>query len=203
METDSKPDIILASASAGRRMLLENAGIPFRAVPAEIDERAVEAAIGDAEVTPAELATILAEAKAVEVSERFPDAIVIGADQTMAQEERLFHKPEDMAAARRQLLDLSGKAHELYSAVVLAQAGKPVKHLLDTAHLSMRAYSPEFIGRYLSAVGDAALQSVGGYQIEGRGIQLFESVEGSHFTIVGLPLLPLLAGLRDLGAIDG
>jgi septum formation protein len=146
---------------------------------------------------------ILAEAKATEVSLRQPAALVIGADQTMALDDRLFHKPVDMEGARRHLLTLSGRMHELHSGVVLARAGIAIWRHVDTAHLTMRELSPEFIGRYLSAVGDAALQSVGGYQIEGRGIQLFDTIEGSHFTIVGLPLLPLLAALRENGALDG
>jgi septum formation protein len=198
-----KSKIILASGSAGRKTLLQDAGIDFDVVRPDIDERAVEAAVENSGVTPAELATILAEAKAVEVSIRNPGALVIGADQTMVLDGRLFHKPADMEGARRHLLALSGKTHELHSAAVVAHAGKAVRHLTDTAYMTMRWLSPEFIGRYLSAVGDAALQSVGGYQIENRGIQLFEKIEGSHFTIVGLPLLPLLAVLREHGAIDG
>jgi septum formation protein len=195
--------IILASASEGRRMLLENAGVPFDVVRPDVDERAVEAAVENSGVTPSDLATILAEAKATEVSLRHPDALVIGADQTMALDDRLFHKPADMEGARRHLLALSGRMHELHSGVVLARAGIAIWRHVDTARLTMREMSPEFIGRYLSAVGNAVLQSVGGYQIEGRGIQLFETIEGSHFTIVGLPLLSLLAALRENGALDG
>jgi septum formation protein len=200
---ENSPEIILASGSAARQMLLADAGIPFTAVRPETDERAIEAAVDSSGVTPADLATILAEAKATEVSLRHPRALVIGADQTMALGDLLFHKPTDMDGARRHLLALSGKTHELHSAVVIAQAGLAVWRHVDTARLSVRELSPEFIGRYLSAVGDKVLQSVGGYQIEGRGIQLFERVEGGHFTIVGLPLLPLLAALRERGAIDG
>jgi septum formation protein len=182
---------------------LENAGVPFTAIPSDTDERAVEAAVENSGVTPAELATILAEAKATEVSLRHPEALVIGADQTMSLGDRLFHKPADMERARLHLLALAGTTHELHSAVVLAQAGVTAWRHVDTARLAMRKLSPEFIGRYLSAVGETALQSVGGYQIEGRGIQLFERIEGSHFNIIGLPLLPLLAYLRERGAIDG
>jgi septum formation protein len=121
----------------------------------------------------------------------------------MVLDGKLFHKPADMEGARRHLLALSGKTHELHSAAVIAHEGLAIRHLADTAYLTMRWLSPEFIGRYLSAVGDAALQSVGSYQIEGRGIQLIEAIDGSHFTIVGLPLLPLLSVLREYGAIDG
>lgn len=195
--------IILGSGSRSRQMLLENAGIAFDIVRPEVDERAVEDAVENSGVTPSELAVILAEAKATEVSLRHPRALVIGSDQTMSLQDRLFHKPLDMADARRHLLSLSGNTHELHSAVVVAQAGIAVWRHVDTARLTMRRLSPEFIGRHLAAVGDQALQSVGGYQVEGRGIQLFERIEGSHFTIVGLPLLPLLGFLRERGAIDG
>ena len=203
MDDGQTTQIILASGSEGRRMLLENAGVSFDVVRPDVDERAIEAAVENSGVTPSDLALILAEAKATEVSLRHPEALVIGADQTMALDDRLFHKAADMAGARRHLLALSGRMHELHSGVVLARAGIAIWRHVDTARLTMREMSPEFIGRYLSAVGNAALQSVGGYQIEGRGIQLFETIEGSHFTIVGLPLLPLLAALREDGAIDG
>lgn len=196
-------EVILASGSAGRRMLLENAGVRFRIELPDVDERAVETAIDDSGTTPAELALILAEAKATEVSLRFPEAIVIAADQTMNLGDRRFHKPADMDEARRNLIELSGRTHELNSAVVIAEAGKVNWHCVDTAYMTMREFSPHYAGRYLSAVGDAALKSVGSYQIEGLGAQLFDTVEGSYFTIVGMPLLPLLQVLREHGAIDG
>ena len=195
--------LVLASGSPFRRDMLADAGLSFEVVRPEIDERAVEAAVADSGVTPADLASILAEAKAVEVSERHPDAIVIGCDQTMALEDRIFHKPADMEAARRHLLALSGKTHVLNSAVVLARGGNVIWRHSDKALLTMRTLDPAFIGRHLARVGEKALSSVGAYQIEGEGIQLFERVEGDHFTIVGLPLLPLLAELRRIGAIDG
>jgi len=194
--------LVLASGSPFRRDMLKNAGLSFEVVRPEIDERAVEAAVADSGVTPADLASILAEAKAVEVSERHPDAIVIGCDQTMALEDRIFHKPADMEAARRHLLALSGKTHVLNSAVVLARGGNVIWRHSDKALLTMRTLDPAFIGRHLARVGEKALSSVGAYQIEGEGIQLFERVEGDHFTIVGLPLLALLNELRRLGAID-
>lgn len=203
MADGQSTQIILASGSQGRRILLENAGVSFDVVRADVDERAVEEAVENSGVTPPDLAAILAEAKATEVSLRHPEALVVGADQTMALDDRLFHKPPDMAGARRHLLALSGRMHELHSGVVLARAGIAIWRHVDTARLTMRELSPEFIGRYLSAVGDPALQTVGGYEIEGRGVQLFEKIEGSHFTIVGLPLVPLLAALRENGALDG
>jgi septum formation protein len=195
--------LVLASASPFRRKMLEDAGLAIEAVPAEIDERAVEKAVEDSGVTPAELAVILAEAKAVEVSERMPGRLVVGADQTLSLGDEVLHKPRDMEAARRRLLALSGKTHELNSAVVLAHGGKVLWRHVGVARLTMRDLDPVFVGRHLARVGAHALSSVGAYQIEGEGIQLFDAIEGDHFTIVGLPLLPLLAELRGLGAIDG
>lgn len=194
---------ILASSSRSRRALLEEAGIDVAIVPARIDERAVEAALDGSGAAPEDLARVLAEAKAVDVSERHRRRLVIGADQTLSLDGRILHKPADMAEARRRLLTLSGKTHHLHSAVVLAENGKAVWHHVSQASMRMRELDPGFIGRHLAAVGDAALDSVGAYQYEKRGIQLFDAIEGDHFTIVGLPLLPLLDQLRALGAIDG
>lgn len=195
--------IILASTSPFRRQLLANAGLSIEAVAPEIDERAVEQSLEGADVTPEDVAQILAEAKAVNVSERYPDRWVIGGDQTLSLGDRIFHKPADMEGARRHLLALSGKTHQLNSAIVLVRDGEVLWRHVGIARLTMRQLDPGFIGRHLSRIGDKALSSVGAYQIEGEGIQLFESIEGDHFTIVGLPLLPLLDQLRHLGAIDG
>lgn len=195
--------IILGSGSRFRRQLLENAGLAVEVDRPQLDERVAERAVEGSGLTPPELAEILAEAKAAEVSARNPGRLVLGCDQTMSLEDRLFHKPEDMEAARRHLLALSGRTHELHSAVVLARDGETIWRHVSTARLTMRELDPAFIGRHLARVGAKALESVGAYQIEGEGIQLFEAVEGDHFTIVGLPLLPLLAELRRLGAIDG
>jgi septum formation protein len=195
--------LILASGSPFRKAMLVNAGIDVEAVPAEIDERAVEAPLQDTGVSPEDVAAILAEAKAMEVSERRPGALVLGCDQTLSLGDRLFHKPADMEGARRHLLALSGMTHQLNSAAVLVRNGEVLWRHVGIANLTMRQLDPAFIGRHLARVGDKALSSVGAYQIEGEGIQLFEKVEGDHFTIVGLPLLPLLAELRRLGAIDG
>jgi septum formation protein len=195
--------IILGSGSAFRRRLLDNAGLDVEVVRPRLDERAVEQSIGGSGVTPAELAEVLAEAKAVEVSGRCPGRLVLGCDQTMSLQDRVFHKAPDMETARRNLLTLSGQTHELNSAIVLARDGQVLWRHVGKARLTMRKLEPAFIGRYLANVGEAALQSVGAYQIEGKGIQLFERIEGDYFTIVGLPLLPLLAELRRIGAIDG
>ena len=128
---------------------------------------------------------------------------MLGCDQTLSLGDEMFHKPADMEGARRHLLALSGKTHQLNSAVVLVRNGETLWRHVGIARLTMRKLEPAFIGRHLARVGDKALSSVGAYQIEGEGIQLFEKIEGDYFTIVGLPLLPLLAALRELGAIDG
>ncbi|MCR4265667.1 Maf-like protein [Nitratireductor sp. ZSWI3] len=198
-----KIDLLLASGSVFRRQLLENAGLDFRVERSTIDERAVEKTLEDSNADPETVAEVLAQAKAVEVSERFPEALVIGADQTLSLGDEVFHKPADMESARRHLLKLSGRTHQLNSAVVLARGGDVIWSHVGIARLTMRELDPAFIGRHLSKVGEKALSSVGAYQIEGEGIQLFEKIEGDTFTIVGLPLLPLLQELRDLGAIDG
>ncbi len=183
---------ILASASPFRKALLANAGIDVEAVPAQVDERALEAPLKDSGTSPEDVALILAEAKALDVSERRPGALVLGCDQTLSLGDEIFHKPADMEGARRHLLALSGRTHQLNSAVVLARDGQVLWRHVGVASLTMRKLDPAFIGRHLARVGDKALQSVGAYQIE-----------GDHFTIVGLPLLALLAELRKLGALDG
>ncbi|MER8483046.1 Maf-like protein [Mesorhizobium sp. M1322] len=195
--------IILASGSPFRKALLVNAGVAVEAVPAGVDERALEAPLQGSGISPEDVALVLAEAKATEVSERKPGALVLGCDQTLSLGDEVFHKPADMEAARRHLLALSGKTHQLNSAVVLARDGAALWRHVGIASLTMRKLDPAFIGRHLARVGAKALSSVGAYQIEGEGIQLFERIEGDYFTIVGLPLLPVLAKLRDLGAIDG
>ncbi|QTN97865.1 Maf-like protein [Brucella sp. 458] len=195
--------LVLASKSPFRSALLKNAGIEFSTASADIDERAVEAPLYESGATPEDVAQILAEAKAIDVSEKNPGAVVIGCDQTLSLGDEIFHKPQDMEAARRQLLKFSGKTHQLNSAVVLARDGKTLWRHVSIAHMTMRDLDAGFIGRYLGRVGDIALSSVGAYQVEGPGIQLFEKIDGDYFTIVGLPLLPLLAELRREKCIDG
>lgn len=195
--------IILASSSPFRKTMLVNAGVDVEAVPAEVDERALEAPLQGSGTSPEDVALVLAEAKATEVSERRRGALVLGCDQTLSLGDEVFHKPADMEAARRHLLALSGKTHQLNSAAVLVRDGQVLWRYVGIASMTMRKLDPAFIGRHLARVGSKALSSVGAYQIEGEGIQLFEKIEGDHFTIVGLPLLPLLAELRTLGAIDG
>jgi septum formation protein len=195
--------IILASTSPTRMGLLKAAGIPFAAIPPGVDERAVEAPLAAAGAGGGEIAQALAEAKAAAVSRREPQAHVIGADQTLSCGGRQWHKPGDRAEARDQLLALSGRTHELHTALAGSRGGNIVWRHLDTAHLTMRALSPAFVDDYLEAVGDAALGTVGAYSVEGMGIQLFDKIEGSHFTILGLTMLPLLAWLRAEGAVRG
>jgi len=195
--------LILASKSPFRSALLKNAGIEFSTESADIDERAVEAPLYKTGVTPQEVAQVLAEAKALSVSENNPDAVVIGCDQTLSLNDQIFHKPVDMEAARRQLLQFSGQTHQLNSGVVLVKNGETLWRHVSVARMTMRDLDPGFVGRYLGRVGDIALSSVGAYQVEGPGIQLFEKIEGDYFTIVGLPLLPLLHELRKENLIDG
>lgn len=195
--------LILASTSPYRKAMLQDAGLAFDAVSPGIDERAAEAPLKDSGATPEEMAEILAEAKAVAVSERHRDALVLGCDQTLSLGDEVLHKPADMEEARRRLLALSGKTHQLNSAAVLARGGVAIWRHVGIARLTMRQLDPAFVGRHLAEVGEKALTSVGAYQIEGHGIQLFEKIEGDHFTIVGLPLLAVLKELRRLKAIDG
>lgn len=196
-------DLILASGSTHRAQLLQNVGLEFQQVPSTLDERAIEAPLDDADVLPEDRAEILAEAKALDVSEKSPGAWVIGCDQILAFENQVLHKPKDMEAARRRLLLLSGKTHFLYSAVVLVRDGQTVWRHVTPCPMKMRPLSPEFIGRHLADVGDEILSSVGAYHTEGKGAQLFEEIGGDLFSIIGLPLLPLLSALRENGVIDG
>ena len=194
--------LILASKSQYRVKLLIAAGLNFEACDAGVDERAVEEALGS-HAAPEDLAQILAQIKAVNVSEKFPEALVLGCDQILTLGDEILHKAIDFEAARANLLKLSGKTHTLYSAIALAERGEIVWSLTVPAYMTMRKLDPGFIGRHLAFAGDAVLGSVGCYQIEGPGLQLLEKIEGDYWTIIGLPLLPLMAELRDRGAIDG
>jgi septum formation protein len=191
--------LILASGSAARRALLQNAGFSFTTVTSAVDERAAERPLLDVGAPPEGIALALAKAKGVEVSGRRPADLVIGADQVLAQNGERLVKPKDMEAARRQLLRLSGRQHRLHSAVACVRGGEVVWEHVETATLTMRRLEPELMGRYLAGVGPAALASVGSYQLEGLGIQLFERIEGDYFAILGLPILPLLHFLRTQG----
>jgi septum formation protein len=194
--------LVLASGSKIRAELMKNAGLTIDVDPANVDERAVEAPLLEAGFPPEDLASVLAEAKANDVSARRSGELVIGADQILAFEGERRTKPDDMEAARRQLLAFSGKTHELLSAVVISKDGEAIWRHVSTARLTMRTLSPAFVGHYLAEAGDDVLSSVGAYQLEGLGLQLFEKIDGDYFTILGLPMLPLLAQLRELGVIE-
>jgi septum formation protein len=193
--------LVLASRSESRRAVLAGAAIPVEILPADIDERAIEA---QARGKPAgEVALVLARAKANAVAVQRPGRLVLGADQTLGLGDRLFAKPADLAAARDQLKSLRGVTHALHSAVVLVRDGTLLFERCETARLTMLDFSDRFLEAYLEAVGPAVTASVGGYQIEGVGIQLFERIDGDHFTILGLPLLRLLSFLRREGCLAG
>lgn len=193
--------VVLASASPARAALLRAAGVAMSVDVAAIDETEVKASLVTAGAAPDAIADKLAELKAQRVSRRHPGSLVIGADQVLDCEGVLFDKPADLAEARRQLLALRGRRHQLSSAVVLVRDGARIWQHTGRASLVMREFSPAFLERYLESVGAAALQSVGGYQLEGLGAQLFARIEGDYFTILGLPLLPLLDILREHGVL--
>jgi septum formation protein len=194
--------LILASQSAGRRAILASAGVPHEALSAPCDEDLEKARLRAAGMDAAGLAQGLADLKALSVSAERPAAFVLGCDQTLALETgEMFDKAPNLDALAVQLAQLSGRTHSLFAAMSIARGGEVIWRHLDEARMTMRALSPAFIADYLAAEGEGLLSGVGGYRIEGRGIQLFKTVEGSHFTIIGLPLLPLLAFLRETGLI--
>jgi len=186
--------LILASQSSSRKMLLANAGLTFEAIPADIDERAIQR--GARISAPSEIAGLLAREKALFVSGQKPGQHVIGADQTLALGSRVFNKPDGLAGAAEQIRALAGQTHELHSAIAVALDGKIVFETIAVARMSMRPLSEDDIRGYLDAAGEAVTSSVGAYQLEGLGVHLFERIEGDYFTILGLPLLPLLAFFR-------
>ena len=194
------PLLVLASSSPFRRTLMENAGLSFECRAADIDERQIESGLQN--TTPDEVALTLARAKAENVSPYFMDALVLGSDQTMSLGSRVYHKPKNLGEAKDTLLSLSGKTHRLNSAIALVKNGERIWEHVAHADLTVRGLSETFVDRYLAKVGEKVFGSVGAYQLEGEGIQLFSEIQGDYFTIIGLPMLPLLHKLRELGVVD-
>ena len=189
------PPLVLASASASR------AGVPFVKDASAVDEDEIKRAMRGEGAGADDLAVALAELKARQVGRRHPGALVVGSDQVLVCEDRWFDKPADRAAARAQLLDLRGKSHSLISAAVVLQGGERLWHHIGRARLTVRPFSEAFLDEYLDQAGNAVLGSVGAYQLEGLGAQLFSRVDGDYFTILGMPLLPLLDFLRNHGVV--
>ncbi len=193
--------LVLASKSAPRRMLLEAAGIPLVIDPADIDERAAEAAAPAEAAKPDGAAVLLARAKALETAKRNAGKLVLGADQTLALGAKRFSKPKSRDAARAQLAELSGQTHSLHSGIAVVRDRGVLFETVSSAHLTLNKMSDGFLEAYLDAAGERFMQSVGGYQLESVGVNLFEKIDGDHFTILGMPLLPLLAYFRNVGLI--
>ena len=192
-------DIVLASTSKIRRSILSNAGIKFSVIDSEIDETAAKASL--LEFSVQKTAQELAKLKSMKISNQFPDAIVIGADQILGFQNQIFNKPASRKETETQLLKLRDGTHTLYSAISCAVAGAEVWNHCSEARLTMRNFSPEFLSSYLKGNPENYLSSVGGYKLEESGIQLFDKIEGDYFSILGLPLLPLLGFLRQQKAI--
>jgi septum formation protein len=191
--------IILASTSPTRQAMLRNAGLAFSAVSPTVDERELVARHPD--WTPGDTALKLAEAKAIDVSVRYPDAVVIGADQVLALGSKVYAKPSSIEECRQHLLELRGKSHQLISSVACVQGGFVKWTHTSEALLKIRPFSDRFLAQYLHEMGNECMSTVGGYKIEGLGLQLFEEINGDHFNILGLPLIPLLKQLRSMGEI--
>ncbi len=195
--------LILASKSAGRRLALRQTGIPFIVAPARVDERGIERRVQAEGGGPDAVVSMLARAKALAVSSDNPRSLVLGADQAASCEGRLFGKPASLADAKRQLTFLAGRTHRLHSGLALARGGVPLFETVAHADLRMRRLGDEFLDAYLAAAGDAVLSCAGAYEVEGLGVHLFSDIVGDHWTIMGLPLLPLLDALRREGALLG
>lgn len=198
---ESQVPLILASASEARAALLQSVGVPFSAQPASVDEDSLKSSLREDGAPASDAAEALAELKAQRMSSRAPEAFVIGADQLLDCDGEWFDKARDRDDARSQLRALRGRKHSLATAVCVCRAGARVWAHVESPQLTMRALSDEFIERYLDAAGDEVIGCVGGYRLEGLGAQLFESVMGDYFAVLGLPLLPLLAFLRQHGVV--
>jgi septum formation protein len=195
-------EIVLASTSTSRRAMFEAAGLAFTTVAPNVDEGQVRGLLEDAGAYPQAIAEALAEAKAIAVSERHPDALVLGADQLLVCEDRILKKALDENEARETLRRLRAREHQLIDAAAIAKAGTVIWRHVDHARLWMRDFSDAFLDDYMTAEMPDILGSVGCYRIEGRGAQLFSRVSGDQFSIRGLPLLPVLEALRSAGAVS-
>lgn len=193
--------IVLASSSETRRAILENAGLLVETLAPRVDEDEIRCAMLAENAGAGDIAEVLAEQKARSVSRQRPERLVIGADQILEMDGRIFSKPKNLAAAREALLALRGREHQLLSCVCILRDGRRLWHNLDSAKLAMRQFSDEFLDSYLRSIGDEAIAGPGSYRIEGPGAQLFSHISGDYFTILGLPLFPLLAFLRDRGVL--
>jgi septum formation protein len=201
--TASAHEIVLASGSRARREMLAAAGVHFTVQAADVDEPAIRARMRkvNANVEPKRIAAVLAAAKAEDVSGKKSGSLIIGADQVLALDRELLSKAPSLEAAREALRKLRGRTHELHSAVAFAENGKITWAHVGTARLTMRDFSDAFLDDYLLRAGDRVGHSVGAYELEGLGVQLFDKIEGDYFTVLGLPLLPVLAELRQRGII--
>lgn len=196
--------LVLASLSPIRRQILKKAGLLFDVKPSTIDEEIIRADLQNTKnyLSPSEIAVILAEAKALDVSRHFPHSLVIGCDQVLCLGSEIFSKPKSLIQARENLEKLRGAQHSLHSGLVLAKNAEILWRTVDTAKLTMHSFTDKFLDRYLLDVGEGILGCVGAYQFEEAGVQLFEYVEGDYYTILGLPLLPLLRELRKMQEIE-
>lgn len=195
-------DLILASGSEIRQNLLKNANVPFRIEKPRVDEEMIKAALLAEDAKPRDIADTLAEMKALKVSEKFPEALVIGCDQVLDFNGHLLSKPESKEDARDQLLQLRGERHMLLSAVVICEAGKPLWRHIGQVRLRMRSFSDEFLEDYLERNWPGIGHSVGGYKLEEEGVRLFSRIDGDYFTVLGLPLLELLSYLTLRGDLQ-
>lgn len=200
MQADA-PRLVLASASASRKMLLEQAGLRFEARAAQVDEAGIKRGARAGGATAAETALLLAEMKAQRIARRDPEALVIGCDQLLVCEDRWFDKPADLAEARDHLMFLRGRTHTLVTAVLCQRGEQRIWHHVAQPRLTMRPFSDGFLDAYLQAEGDALTTTVGAYRLEGLGVHLFDAVQGEHAAVLGLPLLPLLGFLRQHGVL--
>lgn len=201
MANDGVPAVVLASGSAPRARMLASAGVAFTVDAASVDEAAIKNSVRATGADAAETAEILAATKAQQVSRHHGDSLVIGADQMLVSDGEWFDKPAGAQDARNHLVRLRGKTHELVSAVCVVQGGAVLWHHVERARITVRPFSEGFIDGYIDKMGDTIMATVGGYELEGLGAQLFSRIEGDYFTILGMPLLPLLGFLRGHGVV--